>query len=82
MKTATVGDTQRDPRYAKFMSEPFTEGQLVRLGLRAPTTMAPLQQQGTAADSSGAPAATDGSGPKPAGTESKDAGQLSGDVSG
>ena len=44
LNNATVGATNRDSRYARFMDDPLTEADLVRHGLRAPTLLPALQQ--------------------------------------
>ena len=60
LKTATCGGSQRDARYGKFMGEPLGEGDLVRLGLRAPRAVPPLQQTGGTASGTASPVADGG----------------------
>ena len=43
---ATVGASNRDSRYGRFMADPLTEADLVRYGLRLPTVLPPLQADG------------------------------------
>ena len=80
LKTATVGDTQRDSRYGRHMAEPLTEADMVRLGLRPARTVPPLQQQAASPAEGGAVPAAEGGGSQEA--KAKESDKPEGDTSG
>ena len=43
LKTATVGPIGRDTRYAKFFGKELDENELIRMGIREPKELAPLE---------------------------------------
>ena len=58
LKTATVGPIGRDTRYAKFIGKELDENELVKMGIREPKELAPLEParepgSGTAAEGEG-----------------------------
>ena len=60
LKTATVGGVRRESRYEKYLAQPFDEAELVRLGLRSPTLLPPLEARAQGATRGSASASPDG----------------------